>query len=213
MLSTDDPAVVAIAAYYATAHHEAGHAVVSHALGVAVDRVTSDDFEGFARFDARKARGQLPTDSGLNGRHVAVLLAGYFAERRYLASVAGAALPAVLARRSYPLAGACGDLASIERRNPHSTVNELTSWHATARHTWRTPDDWRSFTHAWALVSGRLVRQLWPHIEALALELTANGGEVKGRALKRLLKPVPLWLERVTWEPAWFAEVRKASGF
>lgn len=205
MLPKDDPVVVSIKAYLATAHHEAGHAVVSHALGVAVDRVAADDSGGVARFDARKARGLLACDSEQIGRLVALTLAGYFAERRYLASAGGA--PAVLARRSYSLDGACGDLAAIERRNPHSTVNELGYWHEMARHTWRTPDDWRSFTHAWARVSGRLVRQLWPHVETLASELVASDGEVKGRALKRLLKPVPLWLERVTWSPSWFAEL------
>lgn len=204
MLLKGDPMVASVEAYFLVAHHEAGHAVVSHALGVAVDRVTADDHEGFAYLDARKLRTLLPHDSEQLGRDVALTLAGYFAERRYLASAGG--MRAVLVRRSHSLAHACGDLATIERYNPHSTVSELTGWHEMARHMWRTPDDWRSFTHAWARVSGRLVRQLWPHIEALASELVASDGEVKGRALKRLLKPVPLWFEHVAWSPSWFAE-------
>ncbi|RYE88403.1 MAG: hypothetical protein EOO75_13305 [Myxococcales bacterium] len=129
-------------------------------------------------------------------------MAGYLAERRFLLGVE--LPPGVRAPRVFSLAGAAGDLASIERRNPFSRVSELTGWHEQARAlSWRTAADWSGFVLAWTRLSGRLLRQRWAHVEALAGALLATRGALRGPALQRLLDAVPLHAEPDPWAPEW----------
>jgi hypothetical protein len=194
----------------AACFHEAGHAVVSAALGIEVDHIKVSGRTGFTGHGAAElARGLAPTDSHRLGGHVAVSLAGYLAERRFLLM---ADLPAgVRASRVFSLSGAAGDLASVERRNPFSRVSELTAWHEQARWTWRSEVEWSRFVLAWTRLSGRLLRQHWAHVEGVAAAMQATRGALRGEALRQRLGGVSRWHGVGPWEPEWFAAFARSA--
>lgn len=149
---------------YITANHEAAHAVVAHALGIQVTRLTLKDESRGNPMCWTRDRICMHV-----GENVALTLAGYWQER-----LDG---QGELARRdaSEDLANVAQDLRPMFDANP-----VLVDWYG----SW-----WRFFRH-WAKVSKRAVAAYQDDIGVIAFALMDSDGDLTGTPLRRLLKPV-----------------------
>jgi hypothetical protein len=175
--------------------HEAGHAVVAHALGIEVPRVFTDlprRIEGDTWQTGSGVAGIKHRVSSMDvlaqGHQIAFCVAGYLAERR--------AAPEL---RKKTLWGALVDLNEIEEMNPFSHLKSSDrfspEWRALTRPFFANEAQWKRFCRAWIREAKHVLVANWEHVTRLARELraarrTRRNGVVEGRTLHRLLKPV-----------------------
>lgn len=178
-----------------TAWHEAGHAVVQHALGWRVQGIEANgDFN--VEIETFPASGPVRTIGDM-GERIAGLFGGYIAERRH--DHRG---------RRIALKGALGDLMEIARFNPwtnrHPNEPPLSRLRLLADAV-RDEAGWRSFARAWYRVAHEIVRVNWAPLgvlaDAVVRELgagkTGKNRSISGERLRNLLHPVERYEHRV----------------
>jgi hypothetical protein len=160
--------------------HEAGHAVVAHALGIKVTGVTICDEDGTARTWTRGRPWFRASDFDGPGSDVAFGLAGYLAERR-----------ARIDTRKRALDGAAEDFENVMGWCPWPATDHNNNM--PARALWRerlgSVDGWRHYVRAWMRVAHRILRDNWQHVRRLADALVYED-EIAGDDLRRLLRGV-----------------------
>jgi hypothetical protein len=171
--------------------HEAGHAVVAHALGCEVTRITpgEENAEAITFSAGRKGASIRWFDVDEIGRDIAITFGGYVAERR-----------SILAHRAVALAGAEDDFKSVESWNPFTSPEPGAVY---LRELAGNADGWRSFVRAWYRVAVEIVRLNWEPLSALRDELLFAADAdttLEGALLRKLLRRVkPYHLGRPRW--------------
>jgi hypothetical protein len=175
------------------AWHEAGHAIVAHALGWDVRGIEAI---GIINFETEShARNGVRTIRDM-GERIAGLFGGYIAERRRFKR-----------RRSTALVGAAGDFVSIEMFNPSwllpqgdpRRLRQIRLAEAAVNDA-----GWRLFARAWYRVAHAIIRRDWTHLIALAAVLEQKFKNRKARhlscpRLRKLLLPVALFQLPEVW--------------
>lgn len=159
------------------AYHEAGHAVVGHALGLVITRISlvGQPHTGAA------SRDFWHHDLDAIGREVAFSFAGYLAERR--------AMPEDRARA---IAGAGEDFSIVESFNPFCASGSRLE---VTRMVLGSPARWLVLARgAVRQARGILVRE-WASVEDVVDELLESE-VLEGRALRRVLRGVSMESKR-----------------
>lgn len=172
--------------YLRAAYHEAGHAVVAHALGFRVRSidlggdgmaVRAGTYRAEGGFTVvRTPRGYLPRDFNGPGREIAWTFGGYLAERR-----------AYVSERWRALQGALEDFESVDDRYPFGDYGEAV-WRARLA----SPEGWRRYVRFWMRLAGRVVRENWAIVERIADRASDGIDEELAQRLLRGTKRVRL---------------------
>lgn len=152
------------------AYHEVGHVVVGAALACPVEGVYITGRPPIAEVRHRKPIFDLDEVR----RNVAMLMAGYLAERRIVPD-----------GRAEALAGAKDDFARVRWWDPGRYPLRQTI----VRYYFSRTEDWNAFVREQVRMANRILRANWEAVGEIAMALLWEGS-LEGRKLKKMLKLV-----------------------